>query len=220
METICRHEYVPVNGDLIFQQAADSEVEKSIQGVTNSIGDYDFTHVGIVYIDPMGEAFVLEATPPEVVLTPLDAYLYPHGKQGEHGKAEYENGEKPERRAGSNIANPISVAARLKPEFRHLIPGALAEGMLLIGKKYDYAYGLGNDAYYCSELIYEIFRRAGNGQEVFCLNAMTFKSPETDAITDGWIKYFERLGVPVPEGEPGTNPGAMSLSEAIDIIDS
>ncbi len=209
--------YIPQSGDLIFQQSARSEVESAIQGVTSSIGGYDFTHVGIVCIDPAGEVFVLEATPPEVTLTPIEEFLHPCREREELGER-CEWGEPAEHGAGDKAADPVSVAARLKPEFRHLIPKALAEGMLLIGKKYDHAYDIDDDSYYCSELIYEIFRRAADGGEVFRLNAMTFESPETGTTADGWIKYFDRLGIPIPEGEPGINPGAMSLSEAIDII--
>lgn len=199
-------EFALRSGDLIFQQSARSEVENSIQSVTNSIEGYDFTHVGIVYIDPSGEVFVLEAAPPEVTLTPLEEYLHPSQDEPDGVDGEYPGW-------------PVSVAARLKPKHRHLIPDALAEGMLLVGRPYDYVYDIADDSYYCSELIYEIFRRAGGGQEVFHLKPMTFKSPETGATTAGWVEYFERLGVSIPEGEPGINPGAMSLSEAVDIID-
>lgn len=47
---------------------------------------------------------------------------------------------------------------------------------------------------------------------------MTFKSPGSDEITEGWKEYFDKLHLPVPEGELGINPGAMSQSDVIDIV--
>ena len=33
-----------------------------------------------------------------------------------------------------------------------------------------------------------------------------------------WEKYFEALNLSIPEGEPGLNPGGMSLSPALEMI--
>jgi len=183
------------SGDLIFQEACPDDPDNPIKKVTNSTGNYQFTHVGIVYIDNTDQVFVLEATMPKVSLTPLTEYLYP-----EEAKKCY----------------PRSVAGRLKHAYHHLIPDALETGLTLVGKDYDYGYVLNNDKYYCSELIYEIFKHANGGKEVFSLNVMTFKSKDTDVIAKGWTAYFDQYNLPVPEGEPGINPGAMSRSDAIE----
>lgn len=185
------------NGDLIFQEACPSNLENSIKAVTTSIDDYQFTHVGIVYIDENEDVFVLEATRPQVKLTPLNEYLYPE---------KYKD------------CYPKSVVGRLKAAYQPLIDDALREGMLLIGKAYDYGFVLDNDKYYCSELVYDILKKANDGKDVFPLNTMTFKSKETGEITQGWKDYFDYLNLPVPEGEPGINPGAMSRSEVVDIV--
>lgn len=185
------------NGDLIFQEACPSDSDNPIKAVTNSIGDYQFTHVGIVYIDDEDQIFVLEATTPEVSLTSLSEYLYP-----EEEKECY----------------PKSVVGRLKPEYQSLIPKALEIGFTLIGKAYDYGYMLNNDQYYCSELIYEIFRQANEGKDIFPLNVMTFKSKDTEDTAKGWIEHFNKHNLPIPEGELGINPGAMSRSEVVDLI--
>lgn len=184
------------DGDLIFQDSSQSEVENSIRGVTSSIEGYSFTHVGMAYIEADGTVYVLEAAPPEVRATPLEEYLYPGGRGGD---------------------NPKSVVARLKKPYRQFIPAAIEEGKRLVGSGYDYAYTLGDDKYYCSEYIYEILKKAA-GREVFALDAMTFRLPGTDETAEGWIRYYEKLGVPVPEGEPGINPGAMSRSDAVEIV--
>ena len=194
----CRqHPFALREGDIIFQESGVSQTENSIQEVTNSIEGYNFTHVGIVAIDEGGNAMVLEAVPPLVTITRIEEFLYPEGK---------------------NNPYPVSVVGRLKPEYRRLVPAAIEEGRKLVGLPYDHAYTLGDDKYYCSEYIYEIFKRANGGKEVFSLNRMTFKSPGTDMITEGWVQHFEKLGMPVPEGEDGINPGAMSTCDIIDIV--
>lgn len=184
------------NGDLIFQEDCASGTDNTIKAVTASIGDFRFTHVGIVYIDDNDSIYVIEATRPKVAKTPLNDYLYPEGKD----------------------CYPKSVVGRLKEEYSACIPAALNEGLTLIGKDYDDGFTLGNDKYYCSELIYDILLKANNGIPVFALNTMTFKSPDTGEITKGWKEYFGKYNLPVPEGEPGINPGAMSSSNVIDIV--
>lgn len=184
-------------GDLIFQEACNGNSNNTIKEVTTSIGDYEFTHVGIIYIDQKDSVYVLEATRPKVVLTSLQDYLYP-----------------PE----ANGCYPKSVVGRLKAKYQYCIPQAIEEGIALVGKDYDDGFILDNDKYYCSELIYDILLRANNGIPVFPLNTMTFKSPETGEITTGWIEYFKKYGLPIPEGKPGINPGAMSRSDVLDIV--
>jgi len=185
------------NGDLIFQEDCSAGTDNTIKEVTSSIGDYQFTHVGIAYIDEKGKTYVIEATRPKVTITPLNEYLYPKSSKG---------------------CYPRSVAVRLKDEYRELIPAAIGEAMKLIGKDYDDGFILGNDKYYCSELIYDILLKANKGRPVFTLNMMTFKSPDTGEITEGWTEYFNKYGLSVPEGELGINPGAMSRSDVIEII--
>lgn len=185
------------NGDLIFQEACPSDSENPIKQVTSSIESYQFTHVGIVYVDDNDNVFVLEATTPKVVLTPLNEYLYPEKSKG---------------------CYPTSVVGRLKQVYQPLIPTALEIGFTLVGKEYDYGFVLDNDKYYCSELIYEILRKANNGKAVFPLNVMTFKSPDTGETARGWVEHFNKYGLPVPEGEEGINPGAMSRCDVIEIV--
>ena len=75
-----------------------------------------------------------------------------------------------------------------------------------------------NNSYYCSELIYLSFKAANTNKDLFVLNPMTFKSPGSDHYFPVWKKYFDDLGVDVPEGMPGINPGGISRSEIIDIV--
>ncbi|QIK60450.1 hypothetical protein G7050_11685 [Dysgonomonas sp. HDW5A] len=186
------------NGDLIFQESCKGDMGDAIKDVTAGIAGYNFTHVGIVSIDSTtSEIYVIEATHPKVCITPLDEYLHPKGDK----------------------CAPKSVVGRLKGEYQALIPQALDEAKKLTGKDYDDAFDLENDQYYCSELIYDILLKANNGTPVFPLNVMTFKSKDTGEYSPNWVTHFEKLGIPIPEGELGINPGAMSQqSDVIDII--
>jgi hypothetical protein len=44
---------------------------------------------------------------------------------------------------------------------------------------------------------------------------MTFKDPETGKFLPGWIKHYQKLGIPVPEGEPGCNPNGLASSDKL-----
>lgn len=184
------------NGDLIFQESCDGNLGEAIKDVTSGIDGYNFTHVGIVWKkENDNNIYVIEATHPKVCITPLHEYLYPKDKK----------------------CPPKSVAGRLKEQYQPLIPQAIEEALKLVGKDYDDAFDLKNDQYYCSELIYDILLKANNGASVFPLNIMTFKSKDSDEFSPNWIIHFDKLGIPIPEGELGINPGAMS--KQYDIID-
>ena len=46
-----------------------------------------------------------------------------------------------------------------------------------------------------------------------------FKDPQTDAFFPAWVEYYEELGQKIPEGELGLNPGSISRSDKIEILD-
>ena len=46
---------------------------------------------------------------------------------------------------------------------------------------------------------------------------MKFSDGEKE-ISDYWKKYYEELGVPVPAGQPVTNPGQRAKSEKLKYI--
>jgi len=75
----------------------------------------------------------------------------------------------------------------------------------LIGKPYDNAFLPENDAYYCSELIQTAFG------DLFESKPMNWRDKEGN-LPEYWIKHFKELGMPVPEGVPGTNPTDLSRS--------
>jgi hypothetical protein len=81
----------------------------------------------------------------------------------------------------------------------------IARARNLVGKPYDDAFQPDNDAYYCSELIEVAFGG------LFPSKPMNWRDADGN-LPEYWQKHFEKLGVPVPEGVPGTNPTDMSRS--------
>ena len=175
-------------GDLLFQ-SLDSEFGGAIEAVTESAGRYSFSHVGMLAPDSAGGLQVVEAIGCDVRLTPLDSFL---------------------RRSA------VTVAARVKADYRRLTPAAIAFAVRQIGTPYDEAYLYDNGRYYCSELIYDAFLYANDGRPFFTLEPMTFKAPGVDSFPTVWVRHYEALGMPIPEGQPGCNPGGLSRSDKLE----
>ncbi|MBR9776937.1 MAG: hypothetical protein GYB55_18685 [Cytophagales bacterium] len=183
-------------GDILFQNGDCGDFCEAIKKVTSGYEGHSFSHNGIL-IGTKGEWKVLEANSQGVIVTPLKEFLYRH----------------------TNAKGVPKVhIGRLKPEYQQLIPEAIRYGKTLIGKPYDNAFDLANDAYYCSELIHFSFKEANGGEPIFATPPMTFKDPDTGQVFPVWEKYFEALNLSIPEGEPGLNPGGMSLSPALEMI--
>lgn len=188
--------YTPQSGDLLFQDLDCGPYCESIEKVTEGIDGADFSHMGILVMKE-GQPYVYEAVSRGVISTPLQDFLQRH--LDEEG-------------------NPKVMAGRLKPAYRSLIPEALQQAELLLGNAYDEIYVDGDNAYYCSELVYEIFKRARQGEDLFPLAPMTYIDPDTQQTFPIWEEYFAERGMEVPEGVPGINPGAISRSPYLEII--
>lgn len=174
------------DGDLLFQDLDCGALCDAIESVTEGIDGRDFSHCGLVTTSG-DSVFVLEAIGPGVIKTPLEKFI---------------------QRSGLTAI----VASRINSENSLLIPKAIQFIVDQLGTAYDDAFALNNGKYYCSELIYEAFKHANSGKEVFFLNVMTYKIPDSDTIDPAWENYFEKLKIRIPEGDPGINPGAISRS--------
>lgn len=75
---------------------------------------------------------------------------------------------------------------------------------------YDVAFRPNDDAFYCSELIYECFK-GNDGEYLFEAKPMNWRDANGE-IPEYWVEHFRKLGIPVPEGVPGTNPTDMARS--------
>jgi len=184
-------------GDILFQDGDCGDFCEAIRKVTEGYQGIEFSHNGLLMQDK-GDWFVLEAIGKGVSKTPLLEFLDRH--LDENGK-------------------PKVMVGRLKPEHQHLIPAAISEAQKHLGKPYDSAFDFENDAFYCSELIHFAFKAANGGSDLFQPKPMTYNDPDTGKLFPIWETYFFDLGISVPEGKPGLNPGGMSLEPVLEMND-
>jgi hypothetical protein len=180
-------------GDILFQDGDCGDFCEAIRKVTIGHEGMDFSHNGLLYKED-GKWLVVEAISKGVSITPLEDFL---------------------QRYLDTQGNPKVMVGKIKSPYRSLIPVAVQEALKYVGKPYDVGFDMENDAYYCSELIHFAFKVANAGEDVFIPQPMTYIDPDTGQIFGIWQAYFDKLGIPVPQGEPGLNPGGMSRSEVL-----
>lgn len=179
---------LPQSGDLLFQNLDCGEMCDAIEAVTEGYRGLEFSHVGIV--DVSGDSiYVIEAIGSAVQRIPLAQF-----------------------RARNN--NQIWVG-RLKQADEKIKKRILNFARAQIGKPYDGIFEMKSDRYYCSELVYDAFRIGFGGKAVFPLFPMTFKEPGKTGFFPVWERYYKELGIAIPEGKPGLNPGGISRSQKL-----
>ncbi len=199
-------------GDLLFQDLDCGPTCDAIEAVTHGVDGYHLSHIGLI-VDRLTAAeysathnvltrsdadwFVLEALSVGVILTPLPDFLA---------------------RSQDTSGNPKVIVGRLVPAHQPLVPGAVERGLSYLGTRYDDYFEMGDDALYCSEMIHYIFAPMPGGRPIFELAPMTFRSPETGEFFPAWVQYYQRLGRPIPEGEPGINPAAISRAPVLRVV--
>jgi uncharacterized protein YycO len=194
---LTQHTFSLQEGDLLFQDVDCGPFCEAIEKVTEGYQGSDLSHIGMVIKIENEELHVIEATTKGVVLTSIDGFL---------AKSLDEKGK------------PKVLVGRMKDKFKPLISQAKKHAKSLLGKEYDDIFDINNDTYYCSELIYEAFKNANGDEPIFKLYPMTFVDPETEETFGIWVDYYLELGISIPEGELGLNPGGISRSDKLDII--
>lgn len=106
------------------------------------------------------------------------------------------------------------LAARLRDTVG--VAQSVDRALKFLGRPYDFNFMPDDSAVYCSELVQKCYRYK-NGELVFKPIPMSFHD-KTGKITRYWKDYYARQGLQVPEGEPGSNPGDLSRSEAVVVI--
>ena len=137
-----------------------------------------------------GAEFVIEAYPRGgVMLTPLRDFLD---------------------RAGMKV-----IVARVSTGID--IEKSVARALSHVGKPYDNNFGNGTDSIYCSELV-QISLVDSCNNHVFSTIPMSFRDSAGN-IPAFWLEYYSQQGLPVPEGEPGSNPASLLNDDRMLIVE-
>jgi uncharacterized protein YycO len=174
--------YKMQSGDLLFVSAGSTDMGDAIQ---KSTGKY--THVAILEVEKSdkykgGKAVWVIEATPEEGVVRT-----PWAKWNDRFQA-----------AIYRLTVPFDTAA------------VIERAKSLVGKEYDYAFLPDNDKYYCSELVYECYLDSV-GNHLFEAKPMNWRDKK-GKLPKYWKKHFKKLGIPVPEGVPGTNPTDLSRS--------
>ena len=180
------------NGDLLFVgqelHNESSAFSSAINEVTQTEKKTNYTHIGIV--EKVGDNIkIIHAAPQKGVCC-----------------------ESFEDFMSENEIDMIIDVYRLKPEYNHLISGALEKAKKHIDQPYDFTYLLNDSSQYCSGLIYRIFEN----DSLFRLEPMTFKDPRTNEFLPFWIEHYKKLNIEIPEKILGCNPNGMAISSVIE----
>lgn len=172
-------------GDLIFVGAKKDQLSGAINRVTQREADVSFDHVGILEL-ANSQVYVLHAsTEKGSVREPLDSLV-----------------------SRAKAKDKQLVVYRLAEEAQAAIPKAIDVAKSLMGKPYNWTYVLNDSSLYCSDYVERAFRHA----ELFQLEPMTFKNPNTGETDAYWVEFYKKLGMEVPEGQPGCNPNGLAAS--------
>lgn len=175
-------------GDLLFRGANSDEISEAIDKVTQTSTATHFSHVGLVEVSDTG-IFVLHASPVGGTCeVSINEFLHPEGD------------------------SVTVVAYRLKDQWQVGIPDAIKKAKQMLGKPYNFSYIMADSSHYCSEFVYLAFV----DDSVFELNPMTFKDPKTLDFSPAWVKYYQDMGLEIPEGLPGCNPNGLAASAKLE----
>lgn len=185
-------------GDLLFQDLNCGQFCDSVDSVTYGYKNSYVSHVGLVIDASESNPQVIEAISQGVVITPLAQFL---------------------QRSLDDAQQPRVMVGRLKATEQKLIPNAIVSAEKQLGKPYNESFvAADGQAFYCSELIDYSFQVANHNQAVFQHLPMDFTNGKSPKILALWQNYYQNLQQEVPQGQLGTNPGAMSRESNIQII--
>lgn len=184
-------------GDLLFQTEGTSELSAAISSATAQNDSLKFIHVAMVYAaDPIDtlKVRVIEASPKKGVTTvSLEDFVSS---------------------SATIDGKPGVVVKRLKFNFPK--DSVITRALSMLGLPYDWSYLPDNDMVYCSELIYESFLTE-DGQHIFSSKPMNFRNSD-GTMPEYWTRLYQKLGIDVPEGIPGTNPTDMSKDPVLEEV--
>ncbi|WP_257253401.1 MULTISPECIES: YiiX/YebB-like N1pC/P60 family cysteine hydrolase [unclassified Endozoicomonas] len=189
-------------GDLLFQLRKGGELEWVISRLFAGYNGMALNHVAIA--TESGE--LVEAVMPKVQTITLTQFM--------------------DKSVCDGLGRPCILVARLKSPWLPLVNKALAfaDQQLHIPYNRDFSpqgharSDISERAWYCSALVLEAFRSANEGEPVFPETPMGFRDLETGEILPYWVDFYQKVGQPIPEGEPGSHPALLSCSDKLDVI--
>lgn len=181
-------------GDLVFQDLDCGPLCDAIEAVTEGYKGRDFSHVAII-IKENNRLRAIEAIGTEVRTISIDSLFLRTPSKNKY------------------------LVMRLNDEYQYLSKNISKNSLEYIGKKYDDRFIMNNDSLYCSELVYEVFNSSIKNGTIFHLQEMTYKEPGTNKFFQAWVDYYKSLNSSIPEGLPGINPGLISRSAYLHIVE-
>ena len=195
----CRSEKVDTlkTGDLVFvgipmdYSLDNSSMDAAIASATGNPDSLNLIHVAIAEVDAEGK-WIIDATIKRGIdRHPLDTFITDFTlKDG---------------------SLPVFIVKRLKDPSK--ASEYVANSRKYLGRPYDLHFGVSDDSLYCSELVRDCYV-GPDGKHVFGTVPMNFKGPDGE-FPLYWRQLFEKLGSPIPQDVPGTNPQDMSKSPAL-----
>jgi len=185
-------------GDLLFQDLDCGEVCNALRKVTPATGSRHYTHVGMAYV--AGDSvWVLEAYGQDVHLISLSRFL---------------------QRQLDGKGRPKVSVGRVNASHQGLNGRAAGFMLQKRGTPYDHDFTAGNEKFYSSELIAEAFKDANGGKPLFDPEPMSFNDPGANKTHPLWKRYFDEIGVEVPEGKSSISPAALANDEVVEMVAS
>jgi len=174
-------------GDIVLQKIPCGNLCDAIIETTPCEAGRMFNHCGIIHYEG-NLPYVIEAIGKKVSLNPLSDFL-------------------------KRDTSSVLYVARLKPQYASYIEPGVKKAIIYLGTPYDDLFLPGDDALYCSELVYKVFKK-DSAPNLFPLAPMTFKS-KSGKTFPAWESYYKEYKKPIPEGQPGINPCAIANSDRI-----
>ncbi len=199
----CRHEPSDTlrTGDLVFvgipmdYSLSEDSMDEAIVSATGSPDSLNMIHVAIAEVDSEGK-WIIDATIKRGIdRHPLDTFITDFTlKDG---------------------SLPVFIVKRLKDPSK--AAEYVANASKYLGRPYDLHFMPSDDSLYCSELVRDCYVDT-DGNYVFGTVPMNFKNADGE-FPLYWKQLFEKLGAPIPQGLPGTNPQDMSHSPALETVE-
>ncbi|MBR1538830.1 MAG: hypothetical protein IJ636_04915 [Bacteroidales bacterium] len=180
-------------GDILFvgipMDYGEEGMASAIADATSAGDSLNFIHAAILEVDSLGAIWVIDATIARGVdRHPLDTLLADFTLH-RGGRATFE-------------------VMRLKDNSNAAV--YVEQAKVFLGEEYDLYFQTFNGRHYCTELISDAYVNE-DGYRPFEPEPMNFKKAD-GTYPEYWVKLFEKLGEPIPQDEPGTNPQAMHAS--------